>query len=98
MLESLKSAKRLYSDFVFMNKIKERSNTAVFKPLGALFTSNCSRHINENRELQIILTIPESSRGINNIKYQLIAVLSFFIIIIIIIIIIIAIIIIIIIV
>ena len=89
-MELLKSAKRLQSNSHFMNKIKERSNTAVFKPLGALFITNCSRHINENKELQIILTIPESLRGINNIKYQLIAVLSFFIIIIIIIIIIIA--------
>ena len=56
-----------------MNKIKERSNTAIFKPnvtikLGALFITNCSRHINENKELQIILIISDFSKGMRNIK------------------------------
>ena len=69
ILELLKNAKRLQSDSVFMNKIKERSNTAVFKPnatikLGFLFNTNCSRHNHENKEFQIILIIPDFSSGI----------------------------------
>ena len=45
ILELLKGAKRLQSNSDFMNKIKERSNTAIFKPngtikLGALFITN----------------------------------------------------------
>ena len=53
ILELLKGAKRLQSNSDFMNKIKERSNTAIFKPdatieLGALFITNCIRHIIEN--------------------------------------------------
>ena len=76
LLELLKGAKHLQSNSDFMNKIKERSNTAVFKPnatikLGALFIANCSRHTYENKELEIILTIPNFSRGINNIICQL---------------------------
>ena len=57
ILELLKSAKGLQSNSDFMNKIKERSNTAIFKPnatikLGALFSnfSNCSRHNHEKKE------------------------------------------------
>ena len=70
ILELLKGAKRLQSNSDFMNKIKERSNAAIFKPnatirLGALFITNCGRHNHENKELQIILTIPDFSRGIN---------------------------------
>ena len=70
ILELLKSAKGLQSNSDFMNKIKERSNTAIFKPnatikIGALFITNCSGHKHENKELQIILTIPDFSRGIN---------------------------------
>ena len=75
-MDLLKGAKRLQNNPVFMNKIKERSNIAFFKPnetieLGALFITICSRYINKNKELQIILTIPDFSRGISNIKYQL---------------------------
>ena len=59
-----------------MNKIKERSNITIFKPnatieLGALFITTYSRDTNESKEFQIILTISDFSRGINNIKYQL---------------------------
>ena len=59
-----------------MNNIKERSNTAVFKPnanfeQGTLFITSCSRHIIENEELLVALTIPDFSMEINNIKYQL---------------------------
>ena len=55
ILELLKSAKGLQSNSDFMNKIKERSNTAIFKPnatikLGALFITNCSRHNHEKKE------------------------------------------------
>ena len=55
ILELLKSAKGLQSNSDFMNKIKERSNTAIFKPnatikLGALFNTNCSRHNHEKKE------------------------------------------------
>ena len=69
ILELLKGAKRLQSNAHFTNKIKEKYNTAIFKSnttikLGALFITNCSRHNHENKELQIILTIPDSSRGI----------------------------------
>ena len=51
-----------------MNKIKGRSNTAIFKPnatihLGDLFITHCIRHNHENKELQIILTIPDFSKG-----------------------------------
>ena len=70
ILELLKGAKRLQNNSFFINKIKERSNTVVFKPivtieLGALFITNCSRHISENKELETILTIPDFSKGIN---------------------------------
>ena len=59
-----------------MNKIKERSNITIFKPnatieLGTLFITTYSRDTNESKEFQIILTISDFSRGINNIKYQL---------------------------
>ena len=69
-LELLKGAKCLQSNSDFMNKIKERTNIAIFKPnatirLGALFLTNCSRQNHENKELQIILTMPDFSRGIN---------------------------------
>ena len=55
ILELLKSAKGLQSNSDFMKKIKERSNTATFKPnatikLGALFITNCSRHNHEKKE------------------------------------------------
>ena len=55
ILELLKSAKGLQSNSDFMNKIKERSNTAIFKPnatikLGALFITNCNRHNHEKKE------------------------------------------------
>ena len=55
ILELLKSAKDLQSNSDFMNKIKDRSNTAIFKPnatikLGALFITNCSRHNHEKKE------------------------------------------------
>ena len=53
-LELPKGAKRLQSNYGFMNKIKERSNTAIFKPnatieLGALFITSCIRHFIENK-------------------------------------------------
>ena len=73
--ELLKGVKCLQINSDFMNKIKEVSNTAVFKPnvtirLKALFITNCSRHINKVIQLQITLNIPDFSRGINNVKYQ----------------------------
>ena len=54
VLKLFKGGKRLQSNSDFMNKIKERSNTAIFKPnatikLGALFITNSSRN---NREKQ----------------------------------------------
>ena len=66
----LKSAKCLQSNSDFMNKIKEKLNIAIFKPnttirLGALFITNCSRQNHESKELQIILTLSDFSRGIN---------------------------------
>ena len=69
-LELLKGAKCLQSNSDFMNKIKERSNIAIFKPnatirLGQLFITNCSRQNHENKELQIILTMLDFSTGIN---------------------------------
>ena len=69
-LELLQVSKCLQSNSDFMNKIKERTNIAIFKPnatirLGALFITNCSRQNLENKELQIILTMPNFSRGIN---------------------------------
>ena len=70
ILELLKGANGLQSNSDFMNKIKESSNTAIFEPnvtikQGALFITNCSRHSHENKELQIMLTILDLSRGIN---------------------------------
>ena len=58
-LELLKGAKYLQSNSDFMNKIKQKSNIAIFKPnptirLGALFITNCSTQNHENKELQII--------------------------------------------
>ena len=72
ILKLLRGAKRLQKNSDFMNKIKERCNTTISKPstaikLGALFITNCSRHNHENKELEIILTIPDISRGINKI-------------------------------
>ena len=69
-LELLKGAKRLQSNSNFMNKIKEISNTAIFKPnatikLGALFITSWSIQNLEIKELQIMLTIPDFSEGIN---------------------------------
>ena len=69
-LELVKGAKCLQSNSDFMNKIKKKSNIAIFKPdatirLGPLFITNCSRQNHENKELQIILTMPDFSRGIN---------------------------------
>ena len=54
ILELIKGAKRLQSNIDFMNKVKERSITAIFKPnatirLGGLFITNCSRHKHENK-------------------------------------------------
>ena len=68
--ELVKDAKRLQSNSDFMNKIKERSNTAIFKPnatikLGALLITNCTRHNHKNKDLQLILTVPDFLRGIN---------------------------------
>ena len=70
ILELLKGAKRLQSNSNFMNKIKEISNTAIFKPnatikLGALFITSWSIQNLEIKELQIMLTIPDFSEGIN---------------------------------
>ena len=69
-LELLKGAKHLQSNSGFMNKINERSNTAIFKPnatikLGALFITTWSIHNLEIKELQTILTIPDFSEGID---------------------------------
>ena len=54
IFELLNCVKRLQSNSDFMNKIKEISNTATFKPyaaseLGDLFITNCSRHMNRNK-------------------------------------------------
>ena len=63
-----------------MNKIKEGPNTAVFKlnmiiGLGALFLTNYGGHFSEDKEFRITLTIPDFSRGTNNVKYRLIRVI-----------------------
>ena len=57
ILELLKGVKCLESNSDFMNKIKERSNTSIFKPnstirLGALFIINCSRHNHEKKSFR----------------------------------------------
>ena len=69
-LELLKGAKCPQSNSNFMNKIKKRSNIGIFKPnatirLGALFITNCIRQNHEKKELQIILTMLDFSKGIN---------------------------------
>ena len=69
-MELLKGAKRLQSNFDFMNKIKERPNTVIFKPnvtmrLGSLFITNCTKHNHENKEFQIKLAFPDIPRVIN---------------------------------
>ena len=68
--------KHLPSNSDFINKIKERSNTAALQlnpiiGVGTLFNTNYDGYFNKDKEFQITLTIPDFSRETNNVKYQL---------------------------